>query len=126
MTVWIRTLDDTAKAPKDYEARNELITMKEHEDERVYKIKIHDDEDYQPDKDFKVQLLEEIEQELLPGSDTQCTVTIIDEDKPGNLGFAARFMTVSRKDSVAYLKIERTGGADGLISCKVNTINDVN
>ena len=62
MTVWVRTLDDTAKAPKDYEPKNELITMKEHEDERVYKIKIHDDEDYQPDKDFKVQLLEEIEQ----------------------------------------------------------------
>ena len=35
-------------------------------------------------------------------------------------------MTVSKKDSVVYLKIERTGGADGEISCKVNTINDVN
>jgi len=37
-------VDDTAKAPGDYESKNELITMKAHEKERNVKIIIVDDD----------------------------------------------------------------------------------
>ena len=50
----MRTLDDTAKADSDYEPKNELITMKAHEKERNIQIKIVDDDEWEPDKDFKV------------------------------------------------------------------------
>lgn len=41
-TFWIKTEDGTAKAPEDYTAKNELITMKANEKERIIKIGIID------------------------------------------------------------------------------------
>ena len=122
---WVRTMDDTAKAPADYESKNELITLKAHEKERNIQIKILDDDEWEPDKDFKVQLLDEVNMELLEGTDTQCTVTILDEDRPGNIGFAERFVSVRRKDQIAIIELERIDGSDGDISCLATTINDV-
>ena len=124
VTFWVRTVDGTAKAPSDYEAKNELITMKADEKWRDIQIIIVDDDQWEPDKDFKVQLLEEVNQELLDGSDTECVVTILDEDRPGNIGFKERFVTVRRKDQFAYIELERIDGSDGDISCLASTIND--
>lgn len=121
----MRTVDDAAKAPGDFEAKNELITMKAHEKERKIQINIVDDDQWEPDKDFKVQLLDEVDQEVLPGADTECIITILDEDKPGNIGFKERFVTVKRKDEFAFIEVERIDGSDGDINCKAETINDV-
>ena len=44
VSFWVRTVDDTAKAPGDYEAKNELITMKAHEKERNIQVIIVDDD----------------------------------------------------------------------------------
>lgn len=125
VSFWVRTLDDTARADNDYEPKNELITMKAHEKERNIQIKIVDDDEWEPDKDFKVQLLDEITMELLEGSDTQCVVTILDEDRPGNIGFKERFITVKRKDQLAIIELERIDGSDGDICCYATTVNDV-
>jgi len=83
----LRTADGTAKAGEDYVEKNELYTMKANENERNIKIEIIDDPEWEPDEDFKIQLLDEVSQERLDGVDTECKVTIIDEDKPGSLGF---------------------------------------
>ena len=125
VTFWVRTVDDAAKAPGDYEAKNELITMKAHEKERNIRINIVDDDQWEPDKDFKVQLLDEVHQEVLEGADTECVVTILDEDRPGNIGFKERFVTVRRKEEVAYIEVERIDGSDGAISCLASTECDV-
>ena len=61
----------------------------------------------------------------MEGFDTECVVTILDEDKPGNIGFKERFRTVKRKDDVVYVELERTDGSDGAIKCVANTVNDV-
>ena len=45
-----------------------------------------DDDGWEPDEDFFVLLLDENDQEL-KGDDTKCRVTIIDDDKPGNIQF---------------------------------------
>jgi len=60
VTFWVRTIDGTAKAGEDYEEKNELFTMHAEEKEREIKIGIHDDPNWEPDEEFKVQLLEEI------------------------------------------------------------------
>jgi hypothetical protein len=49
------------------------------------KIGIMDDEDWEPDEDFYVELYDPGTGYKLKGKDTVCTVTIIDDDKPGTL-----------------------------------------
>lgn len=53
------------------------------ETERIIKIKIKNDTEWEPEEEFKVEMLDEQQQRRLPGADTECTVAIIDEDKPG-------------------------------------------
>lgn len=121
VTFWIRTIDDTAVSPKDFEFKDELITMKAAQKTMDVEIKVVDDSEWEPDKDFHVELLHEATKERLPGDDTRCTVTILDEDRPGIIGFKERFVQVRRKDQIAYIYLERIDGSDGDISCIVNT-----
>jgi hypothetical protein len=51
-------------------------------------------------------------------------VTILDEDRPGNIGFKERVVEVRRKDQFAYIELERIDGSDGNISCLATTFND--
>lgn len=125
VSVWVRTFDDTAFETTDYEGKDELITMKAHEQRRDIQIRIVDDCKWEPDKDFMIELLDEITKERLEGDDSVCCVTILDEDKPGNIGFKERIVTVRRKDEVVFIHLERNDGADGDISCLLNTRNDL-
>jgi hypothetical protein len=50
-------------------------------------VKIIDDEDWEPDEDFFVELYDADSKVRIDGEDTKCTVTIIDDDKPGVLSF---------------------------------------
>ena len=54
MAFRIKTIDDTATAPDDYEAVDEILTMQKNEKECKIKINIIDDEIWEPDKDFYV------------------------------------------------------------------------
>jgi solute carrier family 8 (sodium/calcium exchanger) len=93
ITFGFRTVDDTAKAPKDYAHTEEIITMKKRDTEIHIHIPVVDDEEWQPDCDFHVELfdpnnIDANQQPIrLPGDDTKCKVTILDEDFPGQLGF---------------------------------------
>lgn len=53
----VSTRDDTAIKDKDYHEMKELVTMKAVEKEREIGISIVDDENWEPDKDFFVELL---------------------------------------------------------------------
>jgi len=48
---------------------------------------IEDDENWEPDEDFYVKLIDPISNEHLKGKDTRTRVTIIDDDKPGQISF---------------------------------------
>jgi len=107
----LKTSDDTAIAGKDYTEKNEDICMKHSESERKIRIPIVDDEEWEPDKDFFVSLCNsDTEQAQLPGEDTKTKVTIIDNDNPGQLGFAERTIIVRPDDKVCELKLERNEG----------------
>ncbi len=57
----------------------------------------------------------------MPGDDTKCTVTILDEDSPGVLSFEERHIKVRRKDQKCYLKVNRKEGCDGVVRVQVQT-----
>jgi len=59
---------------------------------RSVQIRIHDDDIWEPDKDFYVELYDPNEETKprLEGDDTKTIVTIIDEDNPGIIGFDSR------------------------------------
>jgi len=62
----------------------------------VVHVPIIDNEEWDPDLDFCVELYDLQTEERLPGDDTQCRVTILDEDFPGTLGFEITSLSVSR------------------------------
>jgi len=55
------------------------------------------------------------------GDDTQTKVTILDEDFPGKLGFAATEIQASKFQERVDIKIVRSEGSSGKISCMVRT-----
>lgn len=122
VNIRIRTEDDTAKAPKDYTAVDFTTTLKAHEKEKVFTIEIKNDAEWEPDKDFKVLIVDEKTGERLTGSDTICTVTILDDEKPGVLGFEDRFVNVMRKEAKAEIKVVRTEGSDGVVYVRIKTV----
>lgn len=121
MLFFVRTVDDTAKAPADYEHFEQLITLRKNEKSTTIKVKVVDDMIWEPDKDFAIEICESEKGERMEGDDTRCVVTILDEDQPGILGFENKAIKVRKKDKFAYVKVVRTEGADGEISCWVKT-----
>ena len=102
---------------------DEIVEMDKNTHEYTVCVKIIDDEGWEPDEDFFVELYDpnSATQAKLPGDDTRTKVTILDDDQPGILGFEERHIKVKRKDKNAYLKIIRTEGSDGTIKCKCQT-----
>ena len=121
----MRTFEGTAKEQEKFHPFDEVLTMKADETEREIQIGIVDDENWQPDMDFYVRLMDPETKTRLHGDDTECTVTILDEDKPGNIGFDERQIDVQRKDKVAYIFLHRKDGSDGIAKCVVNTVSEV-
>ena len=122
---WVQTYDGTAIAGEDYLGMSELITMQANEAEREIKIGIVDDPEWEPDEDFTVILQDPDTRKQLPGDDTLCTVLILDEDKPGNIGFKETQIDVRRKDRIAYITLVRKDGSDGRITCTINTTAEI-
>jgi len=113
------THDDTAMSGKDYHMTNELVTMKAMEKEREISISIVDDENWEPDKDFFVELYSADATSRIKGEDTSTTVTIIDNDNPGTLGFICRNMIVRPRDEICTVEIERADGSSGEVSAEL-------
>ena len=120
MAFMVKTVDDTATAPDDYEALERIVTMSKNEKEHKIQIAIVDDDIWEPDKDFLVQICNE-EGVRKEGSDTQCKVTILDEDNPGVIGFETRNIKVRKMDKYAYVRVVRQDGSDGDVKCMVST-----
>lgn len=50
--------------------------------------------------------------------DSETKVTIIDDDKPGNLQFAKRLVPALSTNDTVKIEIIRKDGNDGMISCE--------
>ena len=77
------TVDGDAKSNKDYKPFDSVIEFGNGEDTKTFDVGITDDDDWEPDMDFFVQLYDPNSNEELIGQDTKTRVTIIDDDKPG-------------------------------------------
>ena len=97
--------------------------MKKSATEKTFKIKILDNDDWQPDLDFFVELYDpnSTEKTRFAGDDTITKITILDEDFPGTLGFANTEIMASKFQGKVDIKILRSEGSDGKISCIVRT-----
>lgn len=96
--------------------------MKSWEKEINIQIKVIDDNIWEPDKEFYVEIFESRNSTMLVGGDTSCKICIVDEDQPGNIGFDVKVLKVRRKDKFAYVKVTRTDGSDGETKCRFRTV----
>jgi len=88
-------------------------------------IKIVDDDNWEPDEDFYVELYdpESAAKERLPGEDTRTRITIIDDDRPGILAFEAKGQTKHpANERECRLKVIRLHDSDGQITVKYRTL----
>jgi solute carrier family 8 (sodium/calcium exchanger) len=118
MEIGIRTVDDTANAGSDYEAIDTTVSFGDGQIEQFVEVKIINDDTFEPDEDFYLELYDPETGNRLAGNDTRTKITIIDDDKPGKVGFTSRFIQVRAKDKMVKLKILRQAGTDGQISVK--------
>ena len=84
--VRVATVDAEAKAGEDYEPVDTVLDFKDKGTQFV-EIKIFDDDNWEPDEDFFVYLFNSNTNEELTGQDAKSRVTIIDDDKPGQICF---------------------------------------
>lgn len=123
VTFGLRTKDGTAKHPSEYTHFDEVLSMKKKDTEKVVQIKIIDNSDWQPDLDFQVELYDPKSpgKPRFKGDDTVSKITILDEDFPGTLGFENTDIMVSKFQERVDIKIIRSEGSDGKISCMIKT-----
>ena len=107
LIIGVRTVPDTAIHPKDYTHIDEIITIKKRDNEYKIKVPIVDDDELEPDLDFKVELYNTNNNERLPGDDTTTVVTILDEDFPGTIQFKETNVTTGRNKDTVEIVIER-------------------
>lgn len=71
--------------------------------------------------DFYIEIFDTKTGLRLFGDDTECKITILDEDFPGKLGFELTEIEASRTADKVDIIIKRFEGTDGKISCMVRT-----
>lgn len=121
-SIIVRTIDAEAVAGEDFEGVDELIHFKNGQAETYIEIKIFDDDAWEPDEDFYIQLYDVLGQEL-PGRDTRTTVTIIDDDKPGFLCFQEEnSIQADATQPFVEVVVVRKSGADGKVTVEYETV----
>lgn len=118
----VKTIDAEATAGEDYEAVNKLIEFKAGEKTQFVDIKIFDDEGWEPDEDFYVQLYDTSEM-ALSGKDTRTKITILDDDKPGQICFREdKTIKAVATEQYAEVIILRKNGSDGVVTVDFSTV----
>lgn len=93
--------------------KNEVL--KAGEDKKEYKIVIHDNENWNPDLCFKVELFDCKSGLKLEGEDCQTKVTIIDEDEKPKVSFKdinIKVVRDAKEDKKVQIKIVRLEGVN--------------
>lgn len=83
-------------------------------------IAIIDDDEWEPDEDFYVELYDATNTDglRLPGEDTRTRVTILDDDKPGMIVFKEKkLVRHPSNESECVVEVSRVQGSDGKICC---------
>lgn len=115
--VRVRTIDAEAKAGEDYKAVDTILEFSNGEKQKFFEVVIFDDDNWEPDEDFFCQLFSEDHGEELTGQDTKTKITIIDDDKPGQIVFAeTKAVQALASEEYADIVILRKNGSDGVVT----------
>ncbi len=122
-TVKYATEGITATAGDDFEAVSGTLEFADGEEEKEITIKIKDDDDVEDDETFMVKIMEPSKGKIGPFGTT--TVTIVDDDEPGEIGFKDDVsLNISESAGMASVVVNRINGSKGQIACKYETIAD--
>lgn len=122
--VYVRTKDGDATAEDDYIPIDEVVNFKSGQTEAEVVVKIIDDDSWEPDEDFYVELYDEGSSQRLIGEDTRTRVTILDDDKPGVLVFEEKkALRHPANDATCVVVVNRVQGTDGEIQVKYKTVD---
>ena len=92
---------------------------------KTVELTIKDDDEWEPDEDFFVQLYQPSKEHdtELTGKDCRTKITIIDDDKPGMIIFKEKDMIKAPATNLfADIVIERIKGSDGRITVDYETV----
>eukprot|EP00347_Sterkiella_histriomuscorum_P006709 403351736 len=108
--VGIRTVDGTAKQIDDYIPIYDVVKVSYIE----YKldVKIVDDEEYEPEEEFYIELFDPENNKRLIGEDTITKIIIVDEAKDPIIGFKFTSVKVHPIERNVSLKVTRIGDAN--------------
>jgi solute carrier family 8 (sodium/calcium exchanger) len=120
-TFGVRTLKDTATPGSDYKDIDETHTIKPNEEQLIVNVPIIDNNEWEPDLDFFVEIYDTSSGKRFSGDDTLTRVTILDEDFPGILSFEATSLSASKDQEYLDIVILRQKGSDGKVTCTVKT-----
>ena len=123
--VQVRTVDGEALAEDDYKPINEEVKFKSGQTYAEVAVKIIDDDQWEPDEDFYVELCDGpgVDAKRLVGEDTRTRVTILDDDAPGMLVFdEKKAIRHPANEDECYVFVNRISGSDGVISCEYKTV----
>ncbi|KAJ1460716.1 Sodium/calcium exchanger protein-domain-containing protein [Pelagophyceae sp. CCMP2097] len=127
LTLKYRTVDvdGGAKAGEDYEGVDcGVVEFLDGECTKDIVINIFDDEQVEEDETFLVRIFESSDPAIDLAAAGQATVTIIDDDEPGEVGlyFQGDVLAPGSAAEVA-VKVERHNGASGTITVKYRTVD---
>jgi solute carrier family 8 (sodium/calcium exchanger) len=89
----------------------------------MVEIEIIDDDEWEPDEDFFVQLYHPGTDNELTGKDTRTKITIIDDDRPGMIVFKEKdTIKAPATKNFAEIVIERVKGSDGRVTVEFETV----
>lgn len=121
--VRVTTVDGDAKANEDYIPFDGVIEFAKGEYTKTFDVGIKDDDNWEPDEDFFVQLYDPNTMAELVGQDTKTRVTIIDDDKPGQICFQdTKGIKVAPTDDFCNIVVIRKNGSDGKVSVDYETV----
>ena len=116
------TKDLEAEAGKDFDPVDEIVHFKKGDQSQSIQVKIYDDDNWEPDEDFLIQLVDTETGERLPGIDTETRVTIIDDDKPGQIAFEeTNIIKALATQEYCKINIIRKNGSDGEVQVEYQT-----
>ena len=127
VTAFHETVSDEAEADKDFKFKKDKVVFGPGETEKSIEIEIIDDDEVEEDETFKVHITKieasaEAEGAKLANSPEEAIVTIIDDDKPGKMGFLANNTKVTCSETQGHVEVtvSRIDGCAGEVSCKVS------
>lgn len=128
ISVYYTTVDGEAISGSDFKFTRGDIKFKKGEERKSIEVELIDDNDYEPDEAFYIELHQPKQGKKGTPSEafefkghTITTVTILNDDKPGTFSFEKAAYSVSEASGKVKMKVIRTNGADGDVQVKVTT-----